>query len=227
MEDEVAMYVSDGFAELQHEVDGRRDGGCGIVADGVNAEAVDVLHDDVGNAFVDSAVQETRDIGMMKLGKGFAFEQELPDGGGRAEMAGDDLDGYRLLEVSGGALTEVDDAHTAVAEDALDAEWAEKAAEPGISLGCVGVAVRSVVAPEEGLRIGRRGWCVEKFFNGGVGLKQGEEFGEQIGIGGAPALGVFGTLRRWIGEGSVEELFEAVQAFGGVAGCGIDRCGVH
>jgi len=66
------MHVGDGFAELQDEADGglgTGGGGCGeIIADGVDAAAVDVLHDDVRDAFVDAAVQQARDVGVLKLG---------------------------------------------------------------------------------------------------------------------------------------------------------------
>jgi hypothetical protein len=63
---------------------------------------------------------------VLKVGEGFALEQELADGRGGSEMAGDDLDGDGLLEVFGYTLTEVDDTHAAAAEDVFNVEGAEE-----------------------------------------------------------------------------------------------------
>ena len=94
VEDEVAMDVGDGSAELDHLAEDLVDGGFGGVADLVQALAVDHFHDEEGDAFVgDAAIEQAGDVGVLEAGEGVALEQEMAEGGGMLEVAADDLDG--------------------------------------------------------------------------------------------------------------------------------------
>ncbi len=93
-----------------------------LVAVGVDAYAVDVLHDEVGLAGGRAAaVDQPGDVAMIEIGQGLPFAAETVDDAGRVGPRPDDLDGGLPRERVVGALGAVDHAHAAAADDVHDA----------------------------------------------------------------------------------------------------------
>jgi hypothetical protein len=57
-----------------------------------------------------------------------------------------------------------------------------------------GAAVRRGWAQEESLWVGRGCGCLKEIFDAGVGVEQGEELGEELGVVLTPDSGVFDTF---------------------------------
>src|SRR5690606_33150577 len=118
----------DRIGGLQHEADAPVDIQLLLVGVAVDRYAVDVLHDEpratvVGHATVD----ELRDTAVTERGEDLAL---LPEAGGdvrNAERAVQHFHGDATLEHAVRALAEVDRAHTADTQDALQAIAADRA----------------------------------------------------------------------------------------------------
>ena len=94
VQDEVAMSFDDGFAELlQH----RQKLACAdlrIIRKSIDTLAVDVLHGDVGSTVRGCArIQQARDAGVCKAGKGIALVQEGRHRGAAGMSTAENLDG--------------------------------------------------------------------------------------------------------------------------------------
>src|SRR5690606_17165319 len=92
------------------------------VAVAIDRHAVDVLHDEIGRAFRrGTAVQETRDVGMIEVGEDLAFAEQPLFRLGIDEPVANELDGDLLAEALVRPFRQVNDAHPAAPEDADDA----------------------------------------------------------------------------------------------------------
>ena len=119
MHDEVLMGVMHRGTNDLKELEPGRKVETIRVTEGVNGQAIDVLHDDVdGSVREGSAVQEMRDIRMVELRQDLAldFESRLHTVPRRAAV--NHLDGYLLFELGIGALREENLSHTADAQGA-------------------------------------------------------------------------------------------------------------
>ena len=114
MHNEVLMGVmhcgTDGLKKLEagYDIQSVR------VAEGVDGDAVDVFHDDVGRAVRQgAAVHEMRDVRMIELGQDLAlnFDPRMDSAGERAAV--NHLDGDFLVELRIRAFGEVNLAHAA------------------------------------------------------------------------------------------------------------------
>jgi hypothetical protein len=134
MQDEVAMDIRDGLAELQHQAQLVVQQQRRIFEDAVEPFALDVLHCDVGHAFRGHpGVEQARDVLMLQPRQRVAFEVEVAHCRAGAEVARDQLDGDALRKAARHPAAEVDDAHAAAAEFALQGERPKHAAKPGIN----------------------------------------------------------------------------------------------
>jgi len=120
MDDEVPMGEFDGVADLEEEAKAGGEGEFVGVGELVEGEAVDVFHDEVGDAgiFDDAAVEEFGDVGMAEMSKDLAFGAEAFEEVRSGEMGGDEFEGGGLFEVANDAFDEEHGAHAAAAEEA-------------------------------------------------------------------------------------------------------------
>src|SRR5215469_12971820 len=116
VEDEVAMRVIHSVADRKEEVDAvleRQRAASAIIEDGL---ALEVLHDEVGAAVKEAAIEQPRDVGMLEAREDLALGVEAAQHCIGIHAALDDLDGGALLELAVGAFGQVDGAHAAAAE---------------------------------------------------------------------------------------------------------------
>lgn len=116
VDDEMTVGVVDGVDDFEEEVDALLEGEAAKVAELVDGETVDELHDDVVEAFGGgSAIEEADDAGVVERGEDAAF---LGESGGRAggeEVGVEDFDGDALGELLD-SLAEIDGSHAAGTE---------------------------------------------------------------------------------------------------------------
>ena len=126
MDDQQAVRVRDGIADLEEEAQARVEAEPGRRLG--DRHAVDVLEDKVGAAVGgEAAAEQAGDAGVAEAGEHAALLLEALGGArGRAPAAAHHLDRHALLEGAVGALGVVDDAHAASAELAGDAVCAER-----------------------------------------------------------------------------------------------------
>ncbi len=92
--------------------------------------ALDVLHDEVGQAvFRRSTIQKPGDVGMIQGGQDLAFGAEATEDEVRVHAALDELDCRALVEFVVDANCFVDGAHAAAANLAFDPVGAQAAAD--------------------------------------------------------------------------------------------------
>jgi hypothetical protein len=135
MDDQVLMGVVDGVADFAKEAEAIFDAEAVMIAVFVDGHALDEFHDEVGRAVVGgSAVEESRDVGVLELGEGLAFGAEAPPRGFVGEAASDDLDGDALLVLIVGAHGPKDGTHAADGHDAFDAVFPDAPTDAGIGI---------------------------------------------------------------------------------------------
>src|SRR5579859_4951249 len=97
----------------------------------VDANAIDVLHHDVAETCSgDAQVEHTDDAGVIQRSQYTTLVLNRGFCGRRKEMRMQDLDGHLLRELLH-ALSQVDGAHTAFAEQPQDAKRAYRVRHPG------------------------------------------------------------------------------------------------
>jgi hypothetical protein len=105
------------------------------VAELVDGQPLDVLHDEVGQAVVGrSAVHQARDVGVVERGENLPLLPEAPEDEVCVHPALDELDGDALLELVVGANREVDRAHAAAPKLPHDAIRADAPPDEGRGL---------------------------------------------------------------------------------------------
>ena len=127
MDDEVAVRIGDRVADFEKQPQPRGEIGTGAPAPGVDRLAIDIFdrHERPpvgGNAAVDQA----REARMIEPGKQLALplEKSFAFGGLDAQQ----LERHPLLEPAGRAVAEIDLAHAAATDQALDRERADRVA---------------------------------------------------------------------------------------------------
>src|SRR6185437_6180344 len=117
MDDQAAMGVRHGFADLAEEFAAGGDADFLAFAIRRDGGAFDVLHDEVGAAVGNSAaIEEFGDVGVVEGGENLTLLAEAADDGVGIHAAFDELDGDALLEGIVIADGEVDGAHAAAAD---------------------------------------------------------------------------------------------------------------
>jgi hypothetical protein len=200
MNDQRAVHRIDRGEHLQKQRDARARIQRVFAAPVVDAQAVDVFHDDVGlTRRGGAAVEHARDVRVIEPGQELAFAFGAADRVGIAEQAREDLDRDALLEAAVAALGQPDLTHAAAAqgfEQAPGAEFARRAAR-------------------------WRGF--EEAIAGRVRLQQPHDVCEQCGVvrGRLPHEGL--ALCGRVGEGGFEH-GEGVAQVHGRSAAGLRRC---
>ena len=87
----------------------------------VDGNAVDVLHSDVELAvFGGAAIEQVGDGGMTEAGQDLSFAPKTLAERLQFEGQPDDFQGHLLIEFASGAVRQVDRAHTAAANQAIE-----------------------------------------------------------------------------------------------------------
>ena len=119
--DQVLMRVVDRRADRLEQPQPVGDREALPIAVVVEADAVDVFHDEVGHAFLRrAAVEELRDVRMVEIGQYLALALQSEFGLGVDEPVAPELDRDLLVELVVRAAGEIDHAHAARAEQPLD-----------------------------------------------------------------------------------------------------------
>ena len=130
VDDEVAVRVVDGVADLPEEAQAFVDGRVPLVAEAVDGQPLDVLHDEVGEPVLGRpAVEQARDVWVVQGGENLALVAEAAEDEVRVHPALDELDGDAAAELAVVALGHVDGAHPAAADLAHDLVGADPAAD--------------------------------------------------------------------------------------------------
>ncbi len=119
VDDQVTMRIPDGLADLDEQPDAGVDAEfvvLGIRRDGL---ALDVLHHQIRHVVADAAIDEPRDARVLEAGQDLALPLELAHALGAEQRQ--PLERRRLLVGPVSPLDEVDGAHTAAPDLALDA----------------------------------------------------------------------------------------------------------
>ena len=200
MDDEVLVGELDGGADGEEEAEFFLEGEVMGSTIFVDADAVDVIHDEEKDAVVaDAAVEEAGDVGVVEGGEDLALLAEALEEsfGGKGQV--DDLDGDLFFVLAVGAVREIDGAHAAAAEERFDFVWAKAAEGDG---GCGG----GVLAAFAG------------FLLADMGGEDGGDAVAKVGIGATLFAQEGFTLLWRESEGLVEELLEQEEVFVGRIG---------
>ena len=120
VDDALLVGVVDGLADGDEEFDALAGGEVVAFGVGGDGESVDELHDEEGEALGGGAgVEDLSDVGVVHEGEGAAFGVEAGDDGFGAHAGFDDFEGDVAAD-GFGLCGEIDGAHAAFAEDALD-----------------------------------------------------------------------------------------------------------
>jgi hypothetical protein len=134
VDDELLVRVVDCVADHREEAQALRDGQLPLVAEAVDGQPLDVLHDEVGQAVVGGApVQEARDVRVVERGENLPLVAETAEDEVGVHPALDELDGDALAELAVGAERLVDGAHPAAPDLARDDVDADAAADGGVN----------------------------------------------------------------------------------------------
>src|SRR5688572_16717432 len=126
MDDEVLVRVCDCRAYLAEQFEPVTDRELMRAAVLVDRLAIDVLHDEVRDAFAGGpTVEQTRDIWVREAGKDLPFVAETLKHRISVHAALDHLDRDAHLELRVGALPEIDGTHPSAAKLADDAKGAD------------------------------------------------------------------------------------------------------
>lgn len=130
MHDQAPMGRRDDRAQGRKQRQHLLAGGRMAQAPGVERITVEVIHDQVRHAvIVDAAIDQTGDAGVVEAQQDVALATKIAQVLLAEDHPPQQLDRDRLVEVSGGALAEVDDALAALAQLAHEPERAAAAAD--------------------------------------------------------------------------------------------------
>ncbi len=212
MNHEVAMGVLHGVAYRLEELQAGAGRETPLVAVLRDRLAGDVFHDEEGHAALGrAAVQETRDVRMLEARQDLALGAEAGEQmvvrGSRPQQLDRDL----LLVLVVGAGREVDGAHPALAQLALEAVRSRPLSGQGLDLGF-------------GLRDGDVNDLAER--PGGAGVDEERlDLPPQVDVVGTDASEERAPLAGVHDLGGLEELLEPAPAFGShSARCASSRC---
>ncbi len=115
MDDKIAMGVLDRCTDGHEEPQPRMDRQSSIVAVVVQGLALDVLHDQIGQAVLGrAAVEQPGDVRVLQVGEDLPLAAQATRSGGIQGALTHQLDGNLFVELLVGALGEKDRAHAAV-----------------------------------------------------------------------------------------------------------------
>ena len=171
-----------------------RDVQTAIVGVAIDRRAGDVLHHEVGKPLRrGAAIEEAGDVGMVQRREHLPLVAEATHDEVGIHAAADHLDRDRMREVAGMAR-EVDGAHSAAAEAAVDHVCADRAAEVRI-VALVLIAGVDCRGRDEQTRVG-------------IGGEQRLDFRAQFRVAGAVRLENGGAFIRRRIEGERQDLFD-------------------
>jgi hypothetical protein len=128
--DEVLVRVLHCVAHGEQQSDARADVEAMTIAIGIDRLAFDELHHEIRlPALRRAAVDEARDVGVLERGESLTLAAEAPQDLVGVHAALDDLERDALHEFTVGARREVDDAHAAARETALESIAPDRAAD--------------------------------------------------------------------------------------------------
>jgi len=193
MDDEVLVGVMDGGAYGEEEAEARGDIEFVVVAVFVDGDALDVLHDEVREAFGGgSTVEEEGDVGVIEVGEDLTFAAEAFEDLGVFAIAEDEFDGDLFAVLIVGAGGEVDGSHAATADFAENFVLADAGGWLHFSL-------------VEELGDGVDGGFVEEGGFLGVGLEHGFDGTAEFGVGAAGVVEVMGAMGGGQFQGALED----------------------
>ncbi len=207
VDDEPAVGVFDGFADIKEEADAGIEGQ-GFLLDILgNAAAVNIFHDDVGKAVGGgAAIEEAGDVGVLEGSEDLPFSAEALEEEVGIHAGADEFDRDLGVVFVVGAAGEVDRAH------ATTADFAEEFVGPGAALGGRGL---------DGEGGGMGDFSLDEALLALlVALEKGFDFAEEGGVVGAGVVEVSGAF----GGGQVGGLAE--EAFDFAPAVRVDRHGV-
>jgi hypothetical protein len=130
MDDEVVMGELHRLAHAEEQTEAIGHGELACAAVLVDADAIDVFHDQIGQPFFGrTAVEQPRDLRVLELGQDLALAAESAEQILVAQWRGDDLDRHLLVELVVGACREIHRAHAAAAD--LPGDLVRPEAPPG------------------------------------------------------------------------------------------------
>src|ERR1035441_7539531 len=119
MQDEIAVHVGNGFAELQHQAQFLFQWKRWIVAELGEWPALNELHGDIRRSLAgDPGVQKAGNVLVLQASQSIALKVELLDCGAGTQVVGNQLDGD-ILRKAFGSASQVDDTHAAAAKQTL------------------------------------------------------------------------------------------------------------
>ena len=182
MNDLAIVRVLHGVEHGEAQPHAVRDVQAAVVGIAIDRRAVDVLHHEVRQSLGrGAAVEEARDMRMVQGREHLPLVTEAADDQVRVHAAADHLDGDRMREIAG-MVAEVDRAHAAAPEAAVDHVRADRAADVRVALVVFGRRVDGRRRDEQ-TRIG-------------LGGEQRLDFRAQLRIAGALRIEHGGALRR-------------------------------
>src|SRR5580698_2710976 len=96
------------------------------VAVAIDGQPIDVLHDEIGSAIgAHASVEETSNVGVVELGQDLTLGAKALSKEMSTEVSADDLQSNITFELAVGAMSEVNGAHAALTDFAVDAVIAE------------------------------------------------------------------------------------------------------
>jgi len=136
VDDQLLMRELHGIADTAEQDEPIVNGDVAGRAVFVKGLAIDVLHDDVGHAFVDgAAVIESGNVGVIESGEDLALVAEAGPGRGFIGVEPQDFEGHVFAELIVVAVGQKHSAHAAAAKQFADPIGSNAAPDPLLQLG--------------------------------------------------------------------------------------------